>query len=61
MTNPEHDLEWILFDPRTQTYKTKDGTSVSAELVDNVQCLADVLRIAQIRELQRFCKTREKP
>ena len=45
--------EWVTYDPLTATYDTPDGTSVAAELVDNVQCLADVLHIAAIRARQR--------
>ena len=45
--------EWVTYNPLTATYDTPDGTKVAAELVDSVQCLADVLHIAQIREAQR--------
>jgi hypothetical protein len=45
--------EWVTHNPLTATYDTPDGTSVAAELIDNVQCLADVLRIAAIRAKQR--------
>jgi hypothetical protein len=45
--------EWVTYNPLTATYDTPDGTSVAAELVDNVQCLADVLHIAAIRAKQR--------
>ena len=45
--------EWVTYNPLTATYDTPDGTSVAAELVDNVQCLADVLHIAHIRAKQR--------
>lgn len=44
---------WVRFNPATQTYDTPDGTRVAVELVDSVVCLADVLRIACIREDQR--------
>jgi len=44
---------WVAYNPLTQTYDTKDGTRVAAELVDNVTCLVDVVRIATIRENQR--------
>lgn len=44
---------WVTYNPATATYDTPDGTSVAAELVDNVQCLADVLHIARLREKQR--------
>jgi hypothetical protein len=45
--------EWVKYSPLTATYDTPDGTSVPAEIADNAQCLADVLRIAQIRSKQR--------
>jgi len=45
--------EWVAYNPLTATYDTPDGTSVAAELVGNVQCLADVLHIAVIRAKQR--------
>jgi hypothetical protein len=44
---------WVVFNHLTQCYETPDGTSVAAELCDNVECLADVLRIASIRAEQR--------
>lgn len=44
---------WVTYNPMTNTYDTPDKTSVAAELVDNVQCLADVLLITQIRTKQR--------
>jgi hypothetical protein len=47
------DEPWVTYNPLTNTYDTPDGTSVAAELVDNVQCLADMLNIAQIRAKQR--------
>jgi hypothetical protein len=43
-----------LFNPLTQCYETKDKTSVSAELVDSVASLADILIISIIREQQRL-------
>lgn len=43
-----------LFNPLTQCYETKDKTSVSAELVESVACLADILIISTIREQQRL-------
>lgn len=48
------DDQWVRFNNRTQCYETKDGTSVSAELVENAQCLADVLHVSNIREKQRM-------
>jgi len=44
---------WVKFNSLTHCYETKDGTSVPAELMDNVECLADVLKIAVIRDRQR--------
>jgi len=44
---------WVRYNPTTNTYDTKDGTRVASEVVESVQCLADVLRIATIREKQR--------
>jgi hypothetical protein len=51
---------WVQFNHLTQTYDTRDGTKVSAALVDNVQCLADVLYISLIRENQREAIAKEK-
>ena len=45
--------QWSKYNHETATYDTPDGTSVAAELVDGVQCLADVFYIASIREQQR--------
>lgn len=45
--------EWVRFNPLTDTYDTPDGTHIPAELADSVECLADVLRIAQLRDQQR--------
>lgn len=44
---------WVQFNPLTHAYETRDGTTVGAELADNVECLVDVLHIATIREQQR--------
>ena len=44
---------WVSHNPNTATYDTPDGTKVPVELADNVECLADVLHIVQIREEQR--------
>jgi hypothetical protein len=44
---------WVQFNTLTQCYETPDGTRVAAEVADNVECLADVLRIAIIRDEQR--------
>ena len=52
----ERHHDWVTYNPLTNTYDTQDGTSVAAELVDNVQCLADVLHIAQIRASQRAAR-----
>lgn len=48
---------WVSFNQMTGTYDTPDGTKVAAELVDNVSCLADILRIASIRSDQRAAAT----
>ena len=53
--------DWVKYNPRTATYDTPDGTSVAAELVDNVQCLSDVLHIAQIRANQRAEQRSKRP
>lgn len=47
---------WVQFNPLTQTYDTPDGTSVAAERCDNVECLADVILIADTRGTQRLAK-----
>jgi hypothetical protein len=49
------------YNPLTATYDTKDGTSVAAELVDNVECLADVLHISSIRSTQRQATKETRP
>ena len=50
----EHEqVGWVRYNELTACYETKDRTSVSAELVDNVQCLADIFYISSIRENQR--------
>lgn len=46
-------MNWVEYNPNTSTYDTKDGTKVAAELVDSVQCLADVFYICSLREEQR--------
>ena len=45
--------EWVTYNPATATYDTPDGTRIGAELVDSVECLADVLHIARLRKKQR--------
>ena len=52
LVRPQCD-EWVRYNTLTMCYETRDGTSVAAELVDSIQCFADVLRIAKIREEQR--------
>lgn len=47
------DKPWVVFNTCTQTYDTRDGTIVAAELVESIQCLADILNISLIREKQR--------
>lgn len=46
-------MEWIVFNPLTYTYDSRDGTSVPAEMVGSANCLADVLNIAVMRSRQR--------
>lgn len=46
----------VKFNYLTMTYDAQDGTRVAAEIVDSAQCLADVLRVAQIRAEQRSAK-----
>ena len=53
---PAESLEWARYNVLTATYDTPDGTHVATELVDSVQCLADVLYIATIRASQRAAK-----
>lgn len=45
--------EWVRYNNLTDTYDTRDGTKVSAMLIDGASCLADILHIADIREKQR--------
>lgn len=45
--------QWVRYNPLTHTYDTSDGTSVPAEVIHSAQCLADIVRIAGIREKQR--------
>ena len=45
--------EWVKYNHLTRTYDTKDGTSVSAELMDSACCLLDFLHIADVRSKQR--------
>lgn len=51
-TNHTHE-NWVKHNSNTDTYDTPDGTKVAACLVDNVECLADIFHIADIRERQR--------
>ncbi len=45
--------QWTAFNPLTQMVETVDGTEIAMELTDNVECLADVLHIAKLRDDQR--------
>lgn len=45
--------DWVTFNPLKQVYETCDGTAVAAELVDTVNCLADIITVCHIRETQR--------
>ena len=50
----EHEqVGWVRYNELTDCYETKDGTSVSAMLIANVRCLADIFYISSIRENQR--------
>ena len=51
--------EWVKYNPLTRTYDTKDGTSVSAELVDGAGCLLDFMHIADVRSKHRALVTTE--
>lgn len=46
--------EWVKYNHLTATYDTLDNTKVAAEIIDSIQCLADILYIAQIRAKQRL-------
>lgn len=52
MSTPNRN-SWVSYNDKTATYDTPDGTSVAAEVVDGVECLADLLRISNIRAQQR--------
>jgi hypothetical protein len=60
MTQPMPDY-WVKYNHLTDTYDTKDGTSVAAELVDSYECIADVIRVAHIRYVQRIEKKHDRP
>lgn len=53
LMNPNGATEWIRYNPISLTYDTRDGTKVSAFLIDGVETLADIFHIADIREKQR--------
>lgn len=59
-TPPRTNVDWVAYNQQTKSYETPDGTSVAAELSNNVRCLADVLYIAQIRSEQRAALERYK-
>lgn len=44
---------WVHYNASTATYDTPDGTKVAAEIVESADCLADVIRIALLRDKQR--------
>ena len=48
--------DWVAYNHLTNTYDTKDGTTVAVELFENAQCFADILHIARIRDEQRETK-----
>lgn len=43
----------VQYNPLTDTYDTRDGTQISAIVIDDVSSLADVLFIAILRDEQR--------
>jgi hypothetical protein len=45
--------EWVAWSPLSNTFDTKDGTTVAAEIIDNVSCMLDIFYVADIREKQR--------
>jgi hypothetical protein len=45
--------DWITFNELDQTYDTRDGTRVAAEIVEMACCLGDILYISQLRYEQR--------
>ena len=49
----ENGRPWVAYNHLTATYDKPDGTKVAAELVDNAQCLLDILHISIIRHNQR--------
>lgn len=51
--------EWITLNPLTYMVETGDGTRVSVEITDSVDCLADIFRICQIRDDQRHKEVRD--
>lgn len=51
--NTQHAPEWVQFNHLTQSVESRDGTAVAVEVTDNVQCFADVMHIAGVREQQR--------
>lgn len=59
LINPDKNSEWVRYNPDTDTYDTRDGTKVSAELIDGVETLADILHIADIREKKRAAMSKK--
>lgn len=59
MSTTQEDDEWVRYDTQNHVYRTKDGTAVAGELIENVQCLAHVLHICQIRDRQRKAMTKQ--
>lgn len=51
--------QWTTLNPLTHMVETGDGTQVSVEVTDSVDCLADILRICQIRDDQRRKEVRD--
>lgn len=59
LINPDKNSEWVRYNPHTDTYDTRDGTKVSAALIDEVETLADIFHIADIREKQRAAMSKK--
>ncbi|MCD9087392.1 hypothetical protein LR961_11550 [Stenotrophomonas sp. SY1] len=44
---------WETYNPITHCIETPDGTVVAAEIIDSIECLADLFYVMQIRSEQR--------
>ena len=56
MNNGKLLSDWVTYNHLTNTYDTKDGTTVAVELFENAQCFSDILHIARIRDEPRETK-----